>query len=39
MSDTLRTLRSGLTRVARRVDDWTLAAFNPVYPTPAGRER
>ncbi|GAA1087757.1 hypothetical protein HDA37_004810 [Pseudonocardia antarctica] len=39
MSDTLRVLRSGLTRVARRIDDYTLAAFNPVYPTPAGRER
>lgn len=39
MSDTLRVLRSGLTRVARRIDDHTLAAFNPVYPTPADRER
>ncbi|OLM01890.1 hypothetical protein Ae406Ps2_1890c [Pseudonocardia sp. Ae406_Ps2] len=39
MIDTLRVLRSGLTRVVRRIDDYTLAAFNPVYPNRAGRER
>ncbi|OLL73018.1 hypothetical protein Ae168Ps1_1400c [Pseudonocardia sp. Ae168_Ps1] len=39
MSDTLRVLRSGLGTIARRIDAYTLQAFNPVYPTPAGRGR
>ncbi|MBP2369427.1 hypothetical protein JOF36_005123 [Pseudonocardia parietis] len=39
MSATFRTLRSGLGRIARRIDAYTLQAFNPVYPTPANRGR
>lgn len=39
MSSTFRVLRSGLTRIAHRIDAYTLQAFNPVYPTPADRER
>lgn len=37
MSTALRSMRTGLGRIARRIDAYTLQAFNPVYPTPAGR--
>ena len=37
MPDTTRVLLSGLARLARRFDAFTLEAFNPRYPTPADR--
>ncbi len=37
MPDTTRVLWSGLVRLARRVEAFTLATFNPHYPSPADR--
>lgn len=37
MPDTTRVLWDSIVRAARRVDDFTLRAFNPVYPSPADR--
>lgn len=45
MSDTVATLhlprglRAALSRLGRRIDAYTLQAFNPVYPTPDARRR
>jgi hypothetical protein len=37
-ADTMtRHIRSLLRRIRRRVDGWTLIAFNPPYPDPADR--
>ncbi|RZT85058.1 hypothetical protein EV383_1922 [Pseudonocardia sediminis] len=37
MPETTRVLWSGLARIARRIDAFTLTAFNPHYPSPADR--
>jgi hypothetical protein len=37
MTDTSRRFTAGLRRALRRLDDWTLTAFNPRYPTPGER--
>ncbi|MCP2166964.1 hypothetical protein [Goodfellowiella coeruleoviolacea] len=33
------TLATGLSRAVRWIDDWTVEAFNPVYPHHRGRRR
>lgn len=37
MPETTRILWSGLVRIARRVDAFTLTTFNPRYPSPSDR--
>jgi hypothetical protein len=37
MTSTTRRISAGLRQALRRLDDWTLIAFNPRYPTP-GRD-
>jgi hypothetical protein len=37
MTDTTRRFAAGLREALRRLDDWTLIAFNPRYPTPGRR--
>ncbi|GAA3103188.1 hypothetical protein GCM10010464_78170 [Pseudonocardia yunnanensis] len=37
MTDTTRRFTAGLREALRRLDAWTLIAFNPRYPTPGGR--
>jgi hypothetical protein len=38
MTDTSRRISARLRRGLRRLDDWTLTAFNPRYPTPGQRD-
>lgn len=38
MADTTRRFIAGLRGALRRLDDWTLTAFNPRYPTPGRRD-
>lgn len=37
MPETTQIFWSGLIRIVRRVDAFTLATFNPYYPSPADR--
>lgn len=37
MTDSTGRVRARLRRAVRRLDAWTLTAFNPRYPTPADR--
>ena len=37
MTDSTKRITARLRRAVRRLDDWTLIAFNPRYPNPGAR--